>query len=123
MAEVNQVILFHAETTFASFLIPSMRYGLIDSSVNKSTFTPRNSDSSLSILTRVSRLLFSENSTRISMSLSGFSSPLAQEPKTAIFFAPSFSRNEEIFSKKSLCRAAFSMSVYFLCDHLKVSLE
>jgi Uncharacterized conserved protein len=65
------------EITFASFLIPSTRYGLIDPSVNKSTFTPRNSDSSLSILTIVSRPFVSENSTRTSISLSGLSSPLA----------------------------------------------
>jgi hypothetical protein len=77
MTEINRVTLFHAEIAFASFFIPSMRYGLIDSSVSKSPFTPRNSDSSLSILTRVSKLFVSENSTRISTSLSGFSSPLA----------------------------------------------
>jgi hypothetical protein len=65
------------EITFASFLIPSIRYGLIGSSVNKSTFTQRNSDSSLSILTGISRLLVSENPARMSVSLSGFYSLLA----------------------------------------------
>lgn len=77
VVKVYRVIFSHAEITFASFLIPSMRYGLIDPSVSKSTFTPRNSDSSLSILTIVNRPFVSENSTRTSISLSGLSSPLA----------------------------------------------
>jgi hypothetical protein len=49
--EVNRVS-FYARITFASFLIPLIRYGLIDSSVSKSIFNPSNSESSLSILTR-----------------------------------------------------------------------
>lgn len=80
----------------------SIRYGLKDFSVNRSTFIPKESDNSNSKPAKSKRLIPSLNSTIMSKSLSGVASPLIYEPNIDIFLAPQSFRNEITFSSRSL---------------------
>jgi len=71
----------------------SIRYGLKDFSVNRSTFIPKESDNSNSKPAKSKRLIPSLNSTIMSKSLSGVASPLIYEPKIDIFLALQSFRN------------------------------
>jgi hypothetical protein len=68
--------------------ILSFKRGCKDLYVRTSTFLPKASSKSILRPTGSSRLFPSSNSTRISISLSSLSSPLAKEPKTEALLIP-----------------------------------